>query len=162
LGWNTDCQHSFITFGEMFIFPFSNSFVKQGSKGHEGRYMALFTMSFSLAHIASSKTGLTIIDAYGYQTNWFVMGSLGFSASCIWLQNSSKRKRLFHSNSLGVPPLLKGQTNELATEPFQQCGRLYAPLADCCYPSRGLISRTTICIKDLQLPKSAPKKSQTD
>jgi hypothetical protein len=24
--------------------------VKQGSKGHEGRYMALFTMSFSLAH----------------------------------------------------------------------------------------------------------------
>jgi hypothetical protein len=53
--------------------------VKQGSKGHEGRYMALFTMSFSLAHIASSKTGLTIIDAYGYQTNWFVMGSLGFS-----------------------------------------------------------------------------------
>jgi predicted MFS family arabinose efflux permease len=53
--------------------------VKQGSKGHEGRYMALFTMSFSLAHIASSKTGLTIIDAYGYQANWFVMGSLGFS-----------------------------------------------------------------------------------
>jgi hypothetical protein len=38
--------------------------------------MALFTMSFSLAHIASSKTGLTIIDAYGYQANWFVMGSL--------------------------------------------------------------------------------------
>jgi hypothetical protein len=38
------------------------------------RYMALFTMSFSLAHIASSKTGLTIIDAYGYQANWFVMG----------------------------------------------------------------------------------------
>jgi hypothetical protein len=26
--------------------------------------MALFTMSFSLAHIASSKTGLEIIDQY--------------------------------------------------------------------------------------------------
>jgi predicted MFS family arabinose efflux permease len=51
-------------------------------------------MSFSLAHIASSKTGLTIIDAYGYQANWFVMGSLGILSvvSCIWLQNSSKRK----------------------------------------------------------------------
>ena len=46
----------FITFGEMFIFPFSNSFaLSRAPKGHEGRYMALFTMSFSLAHIASSK-----------------------------------------------------------------------------------------------------------
>jgi hypothetical protein len=61
-------------------------------------------MSFSLAHIASSKTGLTIID-HGYQANWFVMGSLGILsvASCIWLQNSSKRKDYSHSNSLGVP-----------------------------------------------------------
>ncbi|MDI1304834.1 MAG: MFS transporter, partial [bacterium] len=39
-----------ITFGEMFIFPFSNSFaLSRAPKGHEGRYMALFTMSFSLA-----------------------------------------------------------------------------------------------------------------
>jgi hypothetical protein len=40
--------------------------------------MALFTMSFSL-HIASSKTGLEI-DQYGYQSNWFVMGTLGILA----------------------------------------------------------------------------------
>ena len=79
----------FITFGEMFIFPFSNSFaLSRAPKGHEGRYMALFTMSFSLAHIASSKTGLEIIDQYGYQSNWFVMGTLGILAvgGCIWLQ----------------------------------------------------------------------------
>jgi predicted MFS family arabinose efflux permease len=76
LGWNTDCQHSFHHFGEMFI-SLSIQFFAFRDKGHEGRYMALFTMSFSLAHIASSKTGLTIIDAYGYQANWFVMGSLG-------------------------------------------------------------------------------------
>ncbi|MFV8333506.1 MDR family MFS transporter [Flavobacterium sp. GSP14] len=78
-----------ITFGEMFIFPFSNSFaLSRAPKGHEGRYMALFTMSFSLAHIASSKTGLEIIDQYGYQANWFVMGTLGILAvgGCIWLQ----------------------------------------------------------------------------
>jgi predicted MFS family arabinose efflux permease len=98
----------FITFGEMFIFPFSNSFaLSRAPKGHEGRYMALFTMSFSLAHIASSKTGLTIIDAYGYQTNWLVMGSLGFLsvAGCIWLQKLvQKEKDYSHSNSLGVTP----------------------------------------------------------
>ena len=83
----------FITFGEMFIFPFSNSFaLSRAPKGHEGRYMALFTMSFSLAHIASSKTGLEIIAAFGYQTNWFVMGSLGILAvaGCIWLQKLMK------------------------------------------------------------------------
>ena len=86
----------FITFGEMFIFPFSNSFaLSRAPKGHEGRYMALFTMSFSLAHIASSKTGLEIIDHYGYQSNWFVMGTLGILAvlGCIWLQKLVKQEQ---------------------------------------------------------------------
>lgn len=78
-----------ITFGEMFIFPFSNSFaLSRAPKGHEGRYMALFTMSFSLAHIVSSKTGMDIISHFGYQTNWLLMGTLGLIAvlCCIWLQ----------------------------------------------------------------------------
>ena len=85
----------FITFGEMFIFPFSNSFaLSRAPKGHEGRYMALFTMSFSLAHIVSSKSGLEIIDQYGYQANWFVMGTLGILAvgGCIWLQKLVKKE----------------------------------------------------------------------
>jgi predicted MFS family arabinose efflux permease len=78
-----------ITFGEMFIFPFSNSFaLSRAPSGHEGRYMALFTMSFSLAHIVSSKTGMDIISHFGYQTNWLLMGTLGVIAvlCCIWLQ----------------------------------------------------------------------------
>jgi len=86
----------FITFGEMFIFPFSNSFaLSRAPKGHEGRYMALFTMSFSLAHIASSKTGLEIIAAFGYQANWFVMGTLGILsvAGCIWLQKLVRKEQ---------------------------------------------------------------------
>lgn len=86
----------FITFGEMFIFPFSNSFaLSRAPKGHEGRYMALFTMSFSLAHIVSSKTGMDIISHFGYQINWLLMGTLGLIAlvCCIWLQ-----KLLFEEN----------------------------------------------------------------
>jgi predicted MFS family arabinose efflux permease len=86
----------FITFGEMFIFPFSNSFaLSRAPKGHEGRYMALFTMSFSLAHIASSKTGLEIIDSWGYQANWFIMGTLGIFAvaGCIWLQKLVQQEK---------------------------------------------------------------------
>jgi hypothetical protein len=56
--------------------------------------MALFTMSFSLAHIASS-TGLTIIDAYGYQTNWFVMGSLNSLGKLHLAAKLVQKKRLF-------------------------------------------------------------------
>ncbi|MEC4005615.1 MFS transporter [Flavobacterium sp. SUN052] len=69
----------FMTFAEMFAFPFSNSFaMSRAPKGHEGRYMAIFTMSFSAAHILSAKVGMAIIDAYGFQMNWLFMGILGF------------------------------------------------------------------------------------
>jgi len=68
----------FLTFGEMFCFPFSNSFaLSRAPRGHEGRYMALYTMTFSLAHIASSKTGMEIISRWGYTINWTVMGLIG-------------------------------------------------------------------------------------
>lgn len=78
----------FMTFGEIFSFPFSNAFAMgRAPRGQEGRYMALYTMSFSLAHILSSKVGLEIIGHFGYATNWFVMGSLGVVAMlfCFWL-----------------------------------------------------------------------------
>jgi predicted MFS family arabinose efflux permease len=49
--------------------------------------MAIFTMSYSMAHIASSKVGLEIISHYGYQTNWVFMGMLGLVAMgcCYWV-----------------------------------------------------------------------------
>ena len=78
-----------LTFGEIFAFPFSNAVaLDRAPKGQEGQYMGLFTMSFSLAHIACSKTGLDVIAHFGYQTNWIFMGSLGMLAvfCCIWLQ----------------------------------------------------------------------------
>lgn len=71
----------FMTFAEMFAFPFSNSVaLSRAPKGHEGRYMAIYTMSFSLAHILSAKVGMEIIEYYktdGYQMNWLYMGILG-------------------------------------------------------------------------------------
>lgn len=79
----------FISIGEMFAFPFSNTFaMSRAPHGHEGRYMALYTMSFSMAHIVSSKMGMEVIGNFGYQINWFVMGSFGIVAAgcCIWLQ----------------------------------------------------------------------------
>jgi predicted MFS family arabinose efflux permease len=78
-----------ITFGEILSFPFSNAFAMgRAPRGQEGRYMALYTMSFSLAHIVSSKVGLEIIGSFGYATNWFLMGSFGVVAMLfnLWLQ----------------------------------------------------------------------------
>lgn len=67
----------FMTFGEMFAFPFSNSVaLSRAPKGHEGRYMAIYTMSYSLAHIFSAGIGMDIID-FGYNTNWLLMALLG-------------------------------------------------------------------------------------
>ncbi len=79
----------FMTFAEMFAFPFSNSVaLSRAPKGHEGRYMAIYTMSFSLAHILSAKVGMEIIDYYGYQMNWLFMGTLGLlgmlSGICVY------------------------------------------------------------------------------
>lgn len=71
----------FMTFGEMFIFPFSNTFALSISPKHEqGKYMGYFTMSFSLAHICSAKGGLSVVGAFGYSNNWILMTALGFSS----------------------------------------------------------------------------------
>ncbi|MDX6182979.1 MFS transporter [Flavobacterium sp. Fl-77] len=81
----------FISIGEILAFPFSNAFaLSRATKGQEGRYMALYTMSFSLAHIVSSKVGFEIIDRMGYQTNWFFMASIGIiaTACCFWIKKA--------------------------------------------------------------------------
>ncbi len=74
----------FMTFAEMFNFPFSNAFaLSRAPKHHQGRYMAIFAMSYSLAHILSAKIGMLIIGNYGYQANWLFMGILGFLGTLI-------------------------------------------------------------------------------
>jgi len=89
----------FMTFGEMFAFPFSNSVaLSRAPKGHEGRYMAIYTMSYSMAHIFSSKVGMDIISLpNGYQKNWFTMGILGLLGmlAALWVYHlTSQEKKL--------------------------------------------------------------------
>lgn len=68
----------FLTFSEMLGFPYTNKFVlKRAKEGLEGSYMAMYAMSFSIAHIFSPKIGLSMIDLYGYQVNWLVTGAYG-------------------------------------------------------------------------------------
>ncbi|MFM2212995.1 MAG: hypothetical protein RL427_258 [Bacteroidota bacterium] len=85
----------FMTIGEMFSFPFSNSVaLSRAPKGHEGRYMAIYTMSFSLAQIFSSKVGMQIVQGYGYTANWLFMGTLGIvgTAFGVWAYRLVKKE----------------------------------------------------------------------
>lgn len=80
-----------ISYAEMLNFPFSNSFaMNRAPRGREGQYMAAYTMTFSLAHILSGKTGLEIIARWGYSANWIFMGCIGLLATFILLYLNNK------------------------------------------------------------------------
>jgi predicted MFS family arabinose efflux permease len=84
-----------ITFSEMLGFPYTNKFaLNRAKEGFEGSYMALYSVSFSLAHIFGAKIGLDVIDAYGYQANWLLTGTYGVLGVLLslWLQRRIKNK----------------------------------------------------------------------
>jgi len=73
-----------MTVGEMILFPFSNSFaVDRAKRGRQGQFMALYTISFSLAHIFAHNAGLQLIGSMGYEFTWYLMTVL--SVLCILL-----------------------------------------------------------------------------
>ncbi|SDX06390.1 Predicted arabinose efflux permease, MFS family [Lutibacter oricola] len=86
----------FVTVGEMLAFPFTNNFaMNRAPSGKDGMYLAYYTMAFSWAHIFSAKTGMEIIDRFGFDANWYVMGGLGFVAVFLMvvLQKLLKKER---------------------------------------------------------------------
>jgi predicted MFS family arabinose efflux permease len=86
-----------MTLSEMLGFPYTNKFALQRAKeGLEGSYMAMYAMSFSLAHIFSPKIGLSIIAHYGYQINWLVTAGYGLLGVILsyWLFNRVKKEKL--------------------------------------------------------------------
>ena len=63
-----------MTVGEMILFPFSNSFaVDRAKRGKQGQFMALYTISFSLAHIFAHNAGMQLIGKLGYEFTWYLM-----------------------------------------------------------------------------------------
>jgi len=83
-----------MTLSEMLGFPYTNRFaLKRAKDGLEGSYMAMYSMSFSLAHIFSPKIGLGIIHNYGYQINWLLTTGYGIIAILLayWLHNRIKQ-----------------------------------------------------------------------
>ncbi len=73
-----------MTFGEMIAFPFSNAFaLKRSKKGNQGEYMAMYVMTFSIAHVFGHNAGLRLVDGLGFDNTWYIMTVL--SALCVLL-----------------------------------------------------------------------------
>ncbi len=80
-----------ITVAEMLAFPFTNKFAMTTAiKGKEGIYMAAYTTAFGSATIFSAKFGFEIVDKYGYDINWYIMG--GLSAIAVFVSYILKKK----------------------------------------------------------------------
>jgi len=66
-----------MTFGEMIAFPFSNAFaLDRSKKGNPGEYMALYSISFSIAHIFGHNAGLRMINYSGFENTWYFISAL--------------------------------------------------------------------------------------
>lgn len=86
-----------MTFGEMIAFPFSNAFaMERAKKGNPGEYMALYSISFSIAHIFGHNAGLQLVSALGFDKTWYLAAILaGFSVFLLFiLKHKLKIKRL--------------------------------------------------------------------
>jgi predicted MFS family arabinose efflux permease len=73
-----------MTFGEMIAFPFSNAFaMDRAKKGNQGEYMALYSISFSIAHIFGHNVGLQLVDHVGFDKTWYLTTIL--AGLCVFL-----------------------------------------------------------------------------
>ncbi|MBT8253248.1 MAG: MFS transporter [Flavobacteriaceae bacterium] len=70
-----------MTVGEMIIFPFSNAFAMERAKnGNQGEYMALYTISFSIAHIGGHNAGMQLINSLGFDKTWMIVSIIAFAS----------------------------------------------------------------------------------
>ena len=68
-----------MTLGEMIAFPFSYAFaMDRARRGRPGQYMALYSISFSIAHIFAHNSGMISIARLGYETTWYLAAFIGF------------------------------------------------------------------------------------
>lgn len=59
---------------EMLFFPFSNAYaMNRAKRGRTGQYMALYSISFSVAHIFGHSAGLQMIAHFDFDFTWWVL-----------------------------------------------------------------------------------------
>jgi MFS family permease len=73
----------FISFGEIFLMPFSSSWATMRAPvSRQGQYMALYGMAYAVSNIFAPMIGTQVIAAYGFHTLWYLMAIL---SAITWL-----------------------------------------------------------------------------
>lgn len=93
----------FMTFGEMIVFPFSNSLALNRSiKGNQGQYMAYYSISFSIAHIFGHSIGMNLVANLGYKYTWYIFSLLALlsAAFMLYLMHFLKREKVAATGSM--------------------------------------------------------------
>lgn len=85
-----------ISFGEMFVMPFSSNFVfGYAEKGSAGGYMALYTMAYSVANVIAPLMGTQVIALWGFNTLWYILGFISaVTWAGFWLLERKAEKRV--------------------------------------------------------------------
>jgi predicted MFS family arabinose efflux permease len=66
-----------LSLGEIFNMPFTNTYAMSRTvDGNRGRYMGLFSMSYSLAHIVGPYFCMKIADQWGFVVLWYLLAVL--------------------------------------------------------------------------------------
>jgi predicted MFS family arabinose efflux permease len=75
-----------LTIGEILAMPFMMSFfLNRSNPSNIGQYASLYTMSYSIAHVAGSSAGSAVADHYSFQTLWWLIGGLSVFISVSFL-----------------------------------------------------------------------------
>jgi predicted MFS family arabinose efflux permease len=81
----------FISFGEIFVMPFSSNYVMgRAPADRQGQYLALYTMAYSLANIIAPLLGTQIIAAWGFPALWSMAAGL---VVLVWVGLRTLEKR---------------------------------------------------------------------
>ncbi|NNE26541.1 MAG: MFS transporter [Saprospiraceae bacterium] len=85
----------FITVGEILSFPFSNTYALSFAQDHNrGKYMGLYTMTFSVSHIFSPICGMYIIGAWGFDILWEGGAALCIAASLMIIVTKMRKAQV--------------------------------------------------------------------
>ncbi len=66
-----------LSVGEIFNMPFANSFaLSRTTDANRGKYMGLYSMTYSLAHIMGPYFSMRIAENHGFDTLWYISGAI--------------------------------------------------------------------------------------
>ncbi len=81
-----------ITLSEMFAMPFMSTYaITKAPKASMGQYMALYSMSWSIAQILAPVIGSNVIEHFGFNVLWVVLSGIALVsfAGFRWMQSKS-------------------------------------------------------------------------